>query len=146
MGIVYPMLFSWNKKPQSSTRVCKIVVSPKRSSRSNQIKHQAKQYASILTDGKEVAKNAWEKFVVEKNYDIESNILDAIINQLAKITSCIIKVHYQCGDGSFFHHAIPSMNPHCHTSHALKLLLLMHIMILSVTVRRQRSLPHQFWS
>ena len=146
MGIVYHVLFFWNKEPQSSTRVCKILLSPKRSSWSNQIQHQAKQYASILTEGKEVAKNALEKFVFEKNYNIESNILDAIINLLAKITSCIIRVHYQCGDGSFFHHAVPPMNPLCQTSHALNLLLLMHIMILSVTLRRQRSLPHQLWS
>ena len=30
---------------------------------------------------------------------------------MAKITSCIIKVHYQCGDGSFDHHAIPPVKP-----------------------------------
>ena len=47
-----------------------------------------------------------EKFVIEKNYIVESNIVDAIINELAKIALCIIKVHYQCGNGSFDHHAI----------------------------------------
>ena len=77
----------------------------------DQIKLNIKQYAGILTEGEEVAKNALEKFVVEKNYNVESNIVDAIINELAKITSCTIKVHYQCGDGSFDYHAIPPMDP-----------------------------------
>ena len=56
-------------------------------------------------------KNALKKFVAEKNCNVESNIIDAIINELAKITSSTIKVHYQCGDGSFHHLAIPPMDP-----------------------------------
>ena len=65
----------------------------------------------ILTEGEEVAKSSLEKFVVEKNYNVESNIVDGIINELAKITSCIIKVYYQCDDGSFHQHTIPPMDP-----------------------------------
>ena len=45
----------------------------------------------------EATKNALEKFVIENNYNVESNIVDAIITELVKITS-IIKVHYQCGN------------------------------------------------
>ena len=44
------------------------------------------------------AKNTLEKLVIKKNDNVESNIFDAIITELAKITSCIIKVHYQSGD------------------------------------------------
>ena len=41
----------------------------------DQIKLNIKQY-----EGGKASKNALEKFVVEKNYNIESNIVDAIIN------------------------------------------------------------------
>ena len=69
----------------------------------DQIKLNIKQYAGILTEGEEVAKGALEI--------IDANIVDAIINELAQITSCTIKLHYQCGDGSFDHHAISPMDP-----------------------------------
>ena len=40
----------------------------------------------MLTKGEQTAKNALGKFVVEKNYNVESNIVDVIINEFAKIT------------------------------------------------------------
>ena len=103
------------------------------------IKLNIEQYAGILTEGEKAAKNALKSFVAEKNYNVESNIIDAIINELAKITSCTIKVHYKCRDRFFDHHAISPMDPHCQTPHALNLQFSIHIIILSVT-------PHELWS
>ena len=146
-----PCRFPWSKAPLYSTRVRKILVSSKISSWSNQNKHQA--YAVIPTEEEVVAKNLLEKFVVEKNYNVESSIVDAVINKLAKITSCIIKVHYQCGYGSFDQHAIPPVDPLLPDTPCIELafinalcFLLFHIMLLSVTLQRQRSLPHQLLS
>ena len=94
-----------------------------------------------------------EEEVVEKNYNVESNIVDAAINKLAKITSCIIKIHYQCGDGPFDQHAIPPVDPPLPDTPCIELafinalcFMLFHIMLLSVTLQRQRSLPHQLLS
>ena len=71
----------------------------------------------------------------------------------AKITSCIIKVHYQCGDGLFDQHAIPPVDPPLPDTLCIELafinalcFMLFHIMLLSVTLQRQRSLPHQLLS
>ena len=102
----------------------------------DQIKLNIKQYAGILTEGEEVAKNALEKFVAEKNYNVESNTVDAIINKLEKITSCIIKVHYQCGDGSFGHHGFPLMYPPLPDNHALNLHLSMHNLIFASDIAK----------
>ena len=100
----------------------------------------------MLTKGEQTAKNALGKFVVEKNYNVESNIVDVIINEFAKITWCIIKVHCQCGDGSFDHHAIPPMDTPLPNSPCIELAYVnAHYDFASGIVKAGKT-PHQLWS
>ena len=112
----------------------------------DQIKLNIKQYVGIITEEEEVAKNALEKFAVKKNCNVEPNIVDAVINELTKITLCTIKVHYQCGDGSFDHHAIPPMDPPLPDITCIELAFINAHYDFVVTLQRQRSVSRQLWS
>ena len=112
----------------------------------DQIELNIKQYAGMLTEREEVAKNVLEKFVAKKNYNVESNIVDTIINEMEKIRSCIIIVHYQWWR-IVWPPCIPSYVPPTARHPCIKLAFInTHFDLMKSTSSNQRSLPHQISS
>ena len=72
----------------------------------NRIRLKIKDYSNFLTDNMDDALNALDRFVFEKKYQDESNIIDAVVVALAQETSCKIKIHYEDIDGSMDSHMI----------------------------------------
>ena len=76
------------------------------------IKSNINLYTSFLTESVESALEDLDSYLEDKQYSLNSNIIDVAIYALATETSCQIKIHYQDHDKSFDTNLINPENAH----------------------------------
>ena len=76
------------------------------------IKSNINLYTSFLTESVESALEDLDSYLEDKQYSLNSNIVDVVIYALATETSCQIKIHYQEHDKSFDTNLINPENAH----------------------------------